>query len=256
MRNSPEYENESRRGRKRMMRIICTHFFTMVLLWISLLTFTSATFANDKDDTTPSLEKGVDVYVKRCSLCHGSQGMGEGKIPLKIPNYPNTSLVKALKAKTAKEIHDMIVYGGMLDDVSKYMPPMGNELTWTQIESVSMFIQDLRTNTEETLLLVTKYQNGNSVGANNLGKQVYEARCVLCHGKDGLGDGRMARIIKNPPPFNLTLSGVPKFYLIDIISKGGEAMGRSPQMPPWSDQLATNEIEAVVDYIVTLRKDK
>lgn len=229
-----------------MIRIIFAHFFTMVLL-------TSATFANGKDDTTPSLEKGVGVYVNRCSLCHGSQGMGEGKIPLKIPNYPNTSLVKALKAKTSEEIHEMVVYGGMLDDVSKYMPPMGNELTWTQIESVSMFIQNLRANTEATLALVTEYQNANSVFAN-LGKQVYEARCVLCHGKDGLGDGRMAKIIKNPPPFNLTLSGVPKFYLTDIISKGGEAMGRSPQMPPWSDQLASNEIEAVVDYIVTLRK--
>lgn len=235
------------------MNPITTAKFLAGLL-IFMAAFVPTSQAKDIDDTTPSVSKGVDVYINRCSLCHGSQGMGEGKIPLKIPNYPNTSLVKALKAKSAKEIYDTIVYGGMLSNVNQYMPPMGNELTWTEVESVSMFIQNLRTNTEETLAFVAEYQNNNSVAAN-IGKQVYEARCVLCHGKDGLGDGRMAKIIKNPPPFNLTLSRVPKFYLIDIVSKGGEAMGRSHQMPPWGDQLAENEIDAVVEYILTLRKD-
>lgn len=235
-----------------MNPITTAKFFTALLIFMAAFVPTSQ--AKDIDDTTPSVSKGVDVYINRCSLCHGNQGMGEGKIPLKIPNYPNTSLVKALKANSAKEIYDTIVYGGMLSNVNQYMPPMGNELTWTEVESVSMFIQNLRTNTEETLAFVAEYQNNNSVAAN-IGKQVYEARCVLCHGKDGLGDGRMAKIIKNPPPFNLTLSRVPKFYLTDIVSKGGEAMGRSHQMPPWSDQLAENEIDAVVDYILTLRKD-
>lgn len=223
---------------------------TVVLLCAGLID-TKALAQND--DTTPTLDRGVEVYIQRCSLCHGSQGMGEGKIPLKIPNYPNTNLVKSLKAVSPKEIYETIVFGGMLENISNYMPPMGNELTWTEVESVSLFIQELRNNTEQTLGLVATYQNTQSVAAN-LGKQVYEARCVLCHGTDGLGDGRMSKIIKNPPPFDLTLSSVPKFYLKEIISKGGEAMGRSVQMPPWRDQLAENEIDAVIDYVMMLRK--
>lgn len=206
-----------------------------------------------KDDTTPTLSIGVDVYLKRCSLCHGSQGMGEGKIPLKIKTYPNTSLAVANKAKSKQEIFETVVYGGLLEGVSNYMPPMGNELTWTEIESVSIFIQALREKPKQILAIVAQHES-EATATPNLGRQVYEARCVLCHGKDGLGNGRMAKIIKNPPPFNLTMSGVPKSYLISIISKGGEALGRSPQMPPWGEQLSQDEIEAVAEYIISLRQ--
>jgi cytochrome c oxidase cbb3-type subunit 3 len=64
----------------------------------------------------------------------------------------------------------------------------------------------------------------------------------------------MARIIKSPPPFNLTLSRAPDDYLHDIIYKGGEKMGRSPRMPPWGGDLSDAEIDSVVMYIKTLRQ--
>ena len=252
MRHTSEYENESDRRREKLVNKINRLVYLFIFAVFGLNIINANALAKNTDDTTPTLDRGVDVFIQRCSLCHGSQGMGEGKIPLKIPNYPNTNLVKSLKASTPKEIYETIVYGGMLEGISNYMPPMGNELTWTEMESVSMFIQELRQNTEKMLGLVATYQNTHSV-ATNLGKQVYEARCVLCHGIDGLGDGRMSKIIKDPPPFNLTISAAPKFYIKDIIGMGGEAMGRSAQMPPWGDQLAGNEIEAVVDYVMALR---
>jgi cytochrome c oxidase cbb3-type subunit 3 len=84
-------------------------------------------------------------------------------------------------------------------------------------------------------------------------KNVYETRRVLCHGEKGLGDGRMSKVIKTPPPYNLTLSRLPKSYLMDIVSKGGAQMQRSPQMPPWGEQLSPSEINSVVDYIMQLR---
>ncbi|MDH5436332.1 MAG: cytochrome c, partial [Gammaproteobacteria bacterium] len=81
----------------------------------------------------------------------------------------------------------------------------------------------------------------------------YKGRCSLCHGPDGEGNGKMARIIKDPPPFNLTKSGVPYSYLKEIVTKGGEAMGRSGRMPPWGKELSRVELDSILLYVMSLR---
>lgn len=205
------------------------------------------------DDTTPTVENGASVYWKSCVLCHGAQGMGEGKIPLKIKNYPDTNIVTANKARTAKEIHDVIAYGGMLSNISNFMPPMGNELTWTEIESVTMFVNQLRESPEKHYSMLKQYSN-TVEDKSGLGLSIFQSRCVLCHGANGEGDGRMAKVVKTPPPFNLTESKMPIDYIKLIIGKGGEAIGRSGQMPPWGEQLSEEEINAVATYIISLRK--
>jgi len=85
------------------------------------------------------------------------------------------------------------------------------------------------------------------------GKIVYQNYCVLCHGVSGKGDGRAARI-HTPRPANLTRSGVPPEYLTQIIRKGGEAMGRSPDMPPWGDQLTDEQIRDLINHLLSIRK--
>lgn len=206
----------------------------------------------DKEDTIPTIKRGAEIFVERCSLCHGNQAMGEGKLALKLKDYPSTNLMKVRKAKDLAAIRDVVVYGGILDDFSYYMPPFGNELTWTEIESVSMFIEKSREDPTPHLALLRDLTDESSK-SKSLGRETFSARCTLCHGVQGKGDGRMARIIKNPPPFDLTNSVMPKEYLTSIIQNGGESLGRSPQMPPWGDQLSQKEIAAVVDYITELR---
>lgn len=75
-----------------------------------------------------------------------------------------------------------------------------------------------------------------------------------CHGIYGEGDGNMAKIIRNPPPYNLTKSTQTEAYLKEIISKGGEAVSRSPQMPPWGEELNDSEIQSLILYLLTLRE--
>ena len=87
----------------------------------------------------------------------------------------------------------------------------------------------------------------------DLGGQVYESRCVQCHGMEGKGDGRLSKAIKNPPPFNLTMSVVSDDYLKQIILNGGEEMGRSPSMPPWRDKLSELQVNSVIIYLHSLR---
>ena len=204
-------------------------------------------------EATPTLEIGASVYAQRCVLCHGSQGMGEGVLPLKLVDYPNTNLLLDKRNLSREEVHRIVTHGAALDDVSEYMPPMGDDLTWTELESVVDFVMLLKKDAKEAITLLASHNTSDETADLWVSKNVYETRRVLCHGEKGLGDGRMSKVIKTPPPYNLTLSRLPKSYLMDIVSKGGAQMQRSPQMPPWGEQLSPSEINSVVDYIMQLR---
>lgn len=80
------------------------------------------------------------------------------------------------------------------------------------------------------------------------GAAVYQHYCVLCHGASGRGNGRAARI-HNPRPFDLTRSTVNNAYRELIIRRGGAKLGRSPDMPPWQDELSDQQIRDVIAFL-------
>ncbi|MFZ6726110.1 c-type cytochrome [Undibacterium sp. MH2W] len=79
--------------------------------------------------------------------------------------------------------------------------------------------------------------------------------CILCHGPEGLGNGRAAKL-HTPPPFNLTLSVAPREYIAQMIRKGGEANGRGKGMPPWGEQLTDEQINDLLNFLFSIRKFK
>lgn len=83
------------------------------------------------------------------------------------------------------------------------------------------------------------------------GAIVFRTYCVLCHGPLADGRGRAARHY-SPPPANLAASQATDEYKEKIIRKGGAAMGRSPFMPPWEQELTAEQIEDVVHYLRTI----
>lgn len=236
------------------LKLYCKSLLNISLfsILISSIFFGGSLTASSEENPTPTLDIGADVYSKRCVLCHGDQGMGEGILPLKLKNYPNTSLFLKDHAVDRENVKDMIVYGGKLNNRHDTMPPYGQELSWTETESVTNFIMYLRKSPKDARKMIVTVRE-NKLPLTQLGKEVYDTRCVLCHGRFGEGDGRMSKILKNPPPFDLTASRVPEPYLQAIIEKGGEAMGRSKHMPPWGDQLSSQEIKSVISYLLIIR---
>lgn len=83
-------------------------------------------------------------------------------------------------------------------------------------------------------------------------KQLYQARCVVCHGATGKGDGVTAATL-NPKPRNYSdpawQKSVTDEQIAEIIIKGGAAVGKSPLMPPNPDLAGKKE---VVDALVKL----
>ena len=221
------------------------------LVIASLLAFSQISFSGMKTPEV-NLEHGAKVFFDRCTLCHGTDGMGEGVLALSMKDYPPTNLMKPKYGTDLSSLRKLIAFGGSEGDLSEEMPPWGDELTHRNLESVALFVEFLRKNPEKARSLLSKESLSGYPTARK-GRGVFITRCTLCHGKFGEGDGRMARVIKDPPPFNLTLSGAPDSYLKEIIAKGGEAMGRSSRMPPWGGDLTPMEIDSVILYLKTIR---
>ena len=84
-------------------------------------------------------------------------------------------------------------------------------------------------------------ENGlNSSDAAVMGQNVYTTYCVKCHGEDGK-KGFMGAV-------DLSLSALDKVAITDVVTNGKNTM------TPYKDVLTTQQIEAVSDYVLTLKK--
>ncbi|NRB42776.1 MAG: c-type cytochrome [Pseudomonadales bacterium] len=224
------------------------HFIRRFLL--SIITMVS--IINHSAAEPVSTEKAADIYNRYCVLCHGNQGMGDGLLPIKIDNYSKANLLLDIKANSKNEIIKIIMLGGQVEGISSYMPPWQGELKPAEIEALAELIMGLRTDTQAYIVLLKNRAN-LSQKVDFSGRVIYQGRCVLCHGSTGEGNGRMARIIKTPPPADLTASRLPDEMMLDIIRNGGQVVGRSPQMPPWKDQLSEPEIKVLMGFLKSIR---
>ena len=75
---------------------------------------------------------------------------------------------------------------------------------------------------------------------------VYKNYCVLCHGSDGNGTGRMTKLHGD---LNLSITKQPPEYYEQVIRGGGEAVGKSEFMPTWDDELSDEQIADVISYL-------
>ena len=84
------------------------------------------------------------------------------------------------------------------------------------------------------------------------GQEVYNTYCALCHGPTGLGDGVAAAAL-DPKPRDLSSAAILETYtdeyLVNVITNGGAAVGKSPVMMAWDGIISPEDIENVVAHI-------
>jgi len=89
------------------------------------------------------------------------------------------------------------------------------------------------------------------------GAAIFQQRCALCHGSDGLGEGPLSLSVKNYPAANLMEPRVSKDgnSLRRAIIEGPRFADINPMMPPWGDELTVAQIDSVAMFVGYLRKD-
>jgi mono/diheme cytochrome c family protein len=84
------------------------------------------------------------------------------------------------------------------------------------------------------------------------GQKLYMTYCSSCHGDKGRGDGAAGKALPVKPADHTDgklMSSFSDEFLINIISKGGAAVGKSSFMPGWGGVLKENQLQDLLAYL-------
>ncbi len=87
------------------------------------------------------------------------------------------------------------------------------------------------------------------------GRKLYLIYCLGCHGESGRGDGPGAGSLAIKPANHTDgarMNQLSDKHLLDIITKGGSAVGKSSFMPAWGSQLKEKQVRDLISYIRSL----
>lgn len=228
-----------------------------VFLYNSLLaTPVMAQMAAKRGDLT----MGKRVYEEICFACHGLKGDGKG------PSWFNT--------KPSPQVFINSVYMSRLTDeyifnVVKYgkLRVLKREIPDKKFESLAMpsFGQVLE---DDQIRELIKFERTFSQGGPQSAemREIFDAACAVCHGKEGRGDGERAYTKQpapkyfvsegQPSPMNLTDSQLmARFgddFLFALIKKGKIGSINEEKfdtMQPFGQVLSDKEIWSVIRYI-------
>jgi mono/diheme cytochrome c family protein len=104
------------------------------------------------------------------------------------------------------------------------------------------------------LLIIVYLFQAPAVWAQNQaeGKKLYTTYCSSCHGESGKGDGAAGASLPVKPADHTNgaaMNQLSDSFLVEIISKGGGAAGKSTFMPAWGGALNDKQIRDIVAYI-------
>ncbi|HTV22339.1 MAG TPA: c-type cytochrome [Polyangiaceae bacterium] len=201
--------------------------------------------------TVQDVVEGRKIYLTYgCVGCHGVTGGGGMGKPILDDQWifgsDDATLFKLIRGEVPKQT----------------MPnAIGKVLTDDQIKQVILYVRHIYKGDPAKInwtpppavpdeLMQGPVSTGDPVAA---GKVLFMAACVPCHGEAGKGDGVAAKDL-NPKPRNLTdgayIGKLDDRYLYELISRGGIAVGKSPQMPEFG--LSPQDIQNVIAFVRTL----
>ncbi len=95
-------------------------------------------------DESHSPIKGKRIYMHYCASCHGDQGNGKGFNAKNLdPRPANHTDTKLMSRRSNKDLHDAVRGGGRMVGKATLMPPWGEVLNMTEIESLVSYMRKL-----------------------------------------------------------------------------------------------------------------
>ena len=213
------------------------HCISKLLLLSVLITCTSNTLAQ-----APTAYEGRRLFVSYCQLCHGPDGKGNGPLAKAMKISPadltttvrsrsDTILTKIITGEgrqtiTGRDRHNLL---------SEAMPEWKNVFDPSQVKALIAYLRFLSRAKHDLM------------GDSELGYELYQKYCQVCHGVEGDGDGIMTRLIGIMPMDHTNPNETNRLDNEELIKSILDGKGR--YMPAWRGILNQNDVEALVSYI-------
>ena len=190
----------------------------------------------------PPTYEGRRLYVSYCQLCHGAGGKGDGPLARAMQISPadltttvrsrsDTILMKIITGEgrqtiTGRDRHNML---------SDAMPEWKTIFNESQVQALIAYLRFLG-NTRHDLM-----------GDPEIGLQLYQKYCQVCHGVEGDGDGIMTKLLGITPMDHTNPNETNLYDNEDLVKSILDGEGKF--MPAWRGILSQSDVEALVSYI-------
>jgi len=170
------------------------------------------------------------TYVEKCAPCHGTTGLGDGAMAGQLPvPAPALGTNPVSRAASPSEWYTIVTQGNL----ERRMPPF-NSLSDRQRWDMVAYLYSLSTNPE----IIAE------------GAELYQEYCADCHGGEGNGKGLEAAGLSTAAT-NFTdlelMAAISDEVLFQAISEG-----KGADMPAYAEQLSSQEMWALSDYLRSL----
>ncbi|MEW5757179.1 MAG: c-type cytochrome [Pseudomonadota bacterium] len=82
------------------------------------------------------------------------------------------------------------------------------------------------------------------------GGMVFQEYCVVCHGQKGDGKSAATRLYKD---LDLAIKPGTAEYYEKMVAKGSAALGKSPFMPPYGEEIEEEDLADLMVYLAVIR---
>jgi mono/diheme cytochrome c family protein len=192
--------------------------------------------------------EGRVIYQSVCWTCHGAGGRGDGPVA-------QTDTVGVPQDFIAGDYAERSV-DDLVDRFEASLTGTGVDPDHPHMQSVLALLKPDRFRTALSYIPVLAYPPGIP-GSAVTGMDLYQTRCVACHGEKGDGQGFAADALKVMKPADFrsdTLVAAGDYEgLFNRIREGGRTVHGS-SMPPWGQALSDTELWDLVAYVATFQE--
>ena len=209
------------------------------------------------------LAQGRTLYEKKCAVCHGTDGRGDGSAAYLLYPKPRDFTSGAFKIRATTTLPtDDDLFRTITNGIQGTSMPSWASLTdqerWALVAYVKSLSPVFKTQPAgQPVAIPEPIQRTPRLLA--LGKKFYtEAGCFDCHGTSGKGDGPAAATLKDEwgypiVPYDFTIPGKMKggSTVMDIYRTLQVGVGGTP-MPSYEGALTEEETWALAYYTLSL----